>query len=177
MGYEHASLTNGANLLKAVSDMKFRTNLKEGFSQPLCFREQAADISDNIAENIKVKHSYYAISDFVYDSTISSYKKSQYSAPHIDSNTNEQIAFENVIVLAANYYNTNDSYAHLMLDFTGTGKGYYFSGGKIQKITWSKKDTSTPYELFCEDRATPLLINPGKSYIAIINSLDNVTVY
>lgn len=177
MGYEHASLTNGINLTKSVSDMQFRTELKEGFTHPLVFREEFTDISDDVAENITVKHSYYAISELEYDEESNSYKKSQYSAPHIDSNTNEQLRFENVLVLAANYYNTNDSYSHLILDFTGTGNGYYFSGGKIQKIIWSKKDTSTPYTLYCEDGVTPLLLNPGKSYIAIINSLGNVSIY
>lgn len=177
MGYEHASVSNGYSLSKAVSDMKFRTQLKENFKSPLVFREEKIDISSDFASNITVKHSYYAISDFIYDVIAKTYKKSQFSAPHIDSNTERQLEFENILVLSANYYNTNDQYAHLILDFTGTGKGYYFSGGKMQKIIWKKSDVSTPYSLYCEDGVTALLLNPGKSYIAIINSLQNVTIY
>lgn len=176
MGYEHASMTNGEKITKAISDMGFRTTLSENFDKPLNFSQTPVEMIGNDALSLNIKYSYYASSFFSYDESTGLYKKGQYNAPHIDGATNEILTFKNVIVLFATYKNTGDKYNHMILNFTGNGKGLYITDGKVKEIVWTKSDRQTPYKLFEADGSTPLLLNAGKSYIGITNLPTDVTV-
>ncbi len=177
MGYEHASMTNGENLAKAVSDMKMRTEMSEGFSHPLLFAAEDTEFEGNTAKSVSVTYSgNYSRSFFSYDEEAKIYKKGQYGAAHIDANTESTLGFKNVIVLGVSYRDTGDEYHHLVMNFTGTGKGYYVSNGIAKEIVWAKADRQTPYKLFEADGTTPLLLNPGRSYIGFSNGLSSVTI-
>lgn len=176
MGYEHASMTNGENISEAIKNLGFRTEITEGFSQPLIFNKSDLDIDGEPANSVTVTYSFYAQSFFLYDTEKKEYFKGQYGDAHIDANTNETLTFKNIIILGAVYTNTNDSYNHLNLDFTGSGKGYYISNGKAKNIVWKKADRQSQYSLYEEDGVTPLTVNPGKSYIGISNGLSCVTL-
>lgn len=176
MGYEHASMTNGEKLSKAIKDLKFRTELSENFEHPLTFGTKDSDFDGESVVTTEITYSYYAKSYFVYDEELKEYKKGQYNEPHIDANTDAPLSFKNVIILGASYTNTNDSYNHMNLSFTGTGKGYYISNGKLKNIVWKKTDRQSPYSLYEEDGETKLLLNPGKSYIGITNGLSCVSL-
>ena len=49
----------------------------------------------------------------------------------------------------------------------GTGTGYYFTDGKMIKINWSKSERTAKTEYTLED-GTPLVLNPGNTYIQIV---------
>lgn len=177
MGYEHASMTNGENISKAVSDMKFRTEISDGFSHPLSFALEETAFEGNPAKSVTVTYSgNYSKSFFSYDEEEKVYKKGQYGAAHIDANTESTLSFKNVIVFGVSYRDTGDEYHHLVMNFTGTGKGYYISNGIAKEIVWSKADRQTPYKLYEQDGTTPLLLNPGKSYIGFSNGLTSVKI-
>lgn len=176
MGYEHASMTNGENLVKSISDMKFRTTLADDFSHPLNFAKESTRFQGTDAISLQIAFSHYAKSFFSYDENEKVYLKGQFSAPHIDGETGNTLSFKNIIILYAPYKNTGDSYGHLELNFTGNGYGMYISEGQAKSIVWKKYDRQTPYSLYEQDGTTPLLLNPGKTYIGITNSSHDVTV-
>ncbi len=177
MGYEHASMTNGEKLAEAISNMKFRTEIKEDFAHPLNFADSEIDFTGDTANSISISFSgKYSKSFFSYDENIMLYKKGQYGNAHIDAITDETLTFKNIIILGVSYRDTNDEYHHLVMNFEGTGKGYYISNGKAKEIVWSKKDRQTPYKLFEADGETPLLLNPGNSYIGFANGLSTVDI-
>ena len=52
---------------------------------------------------------------------------------------------------------------------TGTGAGTYSVDGTTRDIVWSKPSRTEPYTLYESDGVTPLVVAPGKSYIAVIS--------
>lgn len=180
MGYEHASMTDGAHLASAVEALGYRTEISDGFVQPLRFSEPgdadtAADTGKE-AKSVTVTYSYYAVSYFDYDAENAVYRKGQYGAPHIDQNTGDALTFRNVILLSGDYSSTGDAYNHLNLELVGSGDGYYIADGRCREIVWKKADRETPYALYEKDGETPLRLLPGKSYIGVPDGLSHVEI-
>ncbi len=109
-------------------------------------------------------HGYF--SDFTYDEENAVYLKTHNGNPHMDSNTNTQLAFTNVIVLETPVGVADASADLKSIDVTGTNKsGSYVSQGVLQSITWTKESATDTLKLFDED-GNELFINPGKTYIS-----------
>ena len=177
MGYEHASMTNGEKMAQAVEALGYRTELSEGFTQPLQFAETDAVRNGDKVLSLNVEFSFYAQSFFSYDPVRTAYIKGQYGKVHIDAGTGYPLTFKNILLLSATYRNiAGDEKNRLDLNFTGTGKGYYISNGEKTDIVYKKPDRQTPYRLYEADGETPLLLNPGKTYIGIIGGLSSVTL-
>ncbi len=177
MGYEHASMTDGAKMAQAIDALSYRTELSDGFTQPLRFSENDRALAGSVALSLNVKFSAYAQSFFSYDANRTNYLKGQYGDKHIDANNGYTLSFKNILLLSANYSDiAGDEKHRLNLDFTGSGKGYIFCNGTMTEIVWKKPDRQTQYELFEADGQTPLTLNPGKTYIGIVNGLSAVTV-
>lgn len=176
MGYEHSSMTDGEGLVAGIERKKFRTDIAEDFDQPLHFYEQDTQIEGNAALHVSIPFSSYAQSYLDYDPETKQYLKGQFGAKHIDGETGEQLSFKNGIILFARHYTIQgDEYGRIGIDFTGTGTGYYVTDGKYKAIVWKKADRETPYALYEEDGKTALLLNPGKSYIAIVPQTVDIT--
>ncbi len=169
MGMEHSMMTTGERLVKGIEEKGYRTT--SDFKQPFSFKESVSALEgENVtdAKTIAVEFSYYAKSTFDYDETTGTYLKGQFSAPHIDSNNNAQLAFENVILLYASQGAVkNDEKGRIHVDFIGTGDGIYITNGKSEPIKWSKESRTSSYTLYKADGATELLLNPGKTYVGI----------
>ena len=169
MGMEHSMMTTGERLVKGIEEKGYRTT--SDFKQPFSFKESVSALVGEYvtdAKTVAVEFSYYAKSTFDYDETTGTYLKGQFSAPHIDSNNNAQLAFENVILLYASQGAVkNDEKGRIHVDFIGTGDGIYITNGKSEPIKWSKESRTSSYTLYKADGATELLLNPGKTYVGI----------
>lgn len=169
MGMEHSMMTTGERLVKGIEEKGYRTT--SDFKQPFSFKESVSAIEGEKvtdAKSVSVEFSYYAISTFDYDEATGTYLKGQFKAPHIDSNNNVQLAFENVILLYASQGAVkNDEKGRIHVDFIGTGDGIYITNGKTEPIKWSKESRTSSYTLYKADGVTELLLNPGKTYVAI----------
>ena len=166
MGMEHSMMTTGERLVQGIEQKGYRTT--SDAAQPLSFKTEVSDIDGEPAETVSVEFSYYATSTFEYDDATGTYFKSQFDAPHIDSNIGEQLAFENVLLLyAAQGAVPNDDKGRLYVNFIGDGEGIYITGGKCKNIKWHKDSRTSSYTLYEEDGTTELQLNPGKTYIGI----------
>lgn len=177
MGYEHASMTNGEKMAQAINALGYRTELADGFSQPLKFTSADTPRDGEKVLSLNAEFSFYAQSFFSYDPARTCYIKGQYGKEHIDAGTGYPLSFKNILILSATYRNiAGDEKNRLDLNFTGTGKGYYITNGEKIDIVYKKPDRETPYTLYEADGETPLLLNPGKTYIGITNGLSCVTL-
>lgn len=177
MGTEHSLMTTGELLVKGIEKKGYRT--ESDAKQPLTFalEEQPVDEQATKADYAKLKYSYYATSEFDYDSENGVYLKSQYNDKHIDSNNDTQLSFENVIILYCEQGMVpGDDAGRLWVDFTGDGEGYYMSNGVVKGIKWHKDTRTSIYTLYEQDGQTELVLNPGKSYIGIA-PIDAETVF
>jgi hypothetical protein len=173
MASEHTLMITGEGLAKNIAQKGYRT--ESTASQPLSFHDFETDFEGNTANNIKVPFSLalepnpYALSTFEYNPEKGKYLKSHYNEAHIDGTTGEQLAFENVVILECKQYQIpGDKLLCIASEFVGTGNGKYASNGVIKDITWKKNSRTSIYSLYESDGVTPLLLNPGKSYIAIV---------
>lgn len=180
---EHTLFTDGPALAKAIEGNKYTTVLNEGYTSPLLFLTADLSFTGEQAEYIYIPYSNYAQSYFDYDKESKLYLKGQYlnakssldkhDSPHIDGNTNQQLSFKNILILYVSY-STVDNVGRQALKFTGNGKGYYFSLGKMREICWEKESRTSPYTLYEVDGTTKLLINQGKTYIGMVKPGTNI---
>ncbi|MDO5602619.1 MAG: DUF3048 domain-containing protein, partial [Oscillospiraceae bacterium] len=104
---------------------------------------------------------------FTYDPQNKVYLKSEFSAPQLDEATGTQLAFTNVLVLATQVTLKPDGDC-TEFDFT-SGKGWYFSNGWAEEITWKKGDPDQILKVYGQD-GKELSVNCGKSYIAFVDT-------
>ncbi|NLO36669.1 MAG: hypothetical protein GX112_10000, partial [Clostridiaceae bacterium] len=55
----------------------------------------------------------------------------------------------------------------------GSGPGYYVSGGRYEAITRKKGTTNEPFQ-FQTQSGEPLVMNAGKTYIAIVSDRQTI---
>ena len=169
MGFEHSLMTNGEKIVKGIEYRKYRTDLTENFDSPLDFvplgTSRIPEGGD--ATFLKVVYSGVHRPYFEYNADDGLYYRWQFLGDkHIDNTAGVQLAFTNIIVLYLPTYSTGDSYLHMDVSTTGTGEGYYITGGKYEKITWEKSDEDTPVKLYNE-AGEELLVNRGKTFFQI----------
>lgn len=164
-GYEHSMMTSGLKIKDAVNTLKYGTE----YSSPNAYSfnsEFAINENGELAEKITLVHSNYITVEFMYDMQSKRYLKRSFGSPHLDGSNEEQLAFENVLVLFVKESVVDDE-GRLDIDLTGEGKGYYLSGGKAIDINWSRDKKGDLFNLTYEN--TELLLNPGKTHITLFN--------
>jgi len=107
------------------------------------------------------------------------YYYSEYGDPHVDpANDNAQLCFKNVIIQEADMHThmVNETqkdangYMYYQLE-NASGKGYYLVNGEMTEITWEKDGLTSPTQYF-DANGNALVLNVGKTYIAIVPSED-----
>lgn len=163
-GREHSFFVT-QDSLQAALDAK-STKMQSEITPAFNFADENTATGKD-AVRIDVGFSKYTQSYFIYDSELKKYKKSQYDAPHIDANTGDQVAVDNVFVLFTPIEIIKKYKNGLVEVGLESGKGYYASQGKIQEITWEKGNYGDPI-IYSDASGSPLKVNTGKSWISIV---------
>jgi len=88
--------------------------------------------------------------------------------PHLDRETSEQVAVENVIVqFVAESPIIGDDKSRLEYDLIGSGSGLVFVKGKVIEATWIKEDRDSR-TLFYDTNGDQIKFSPGKFWISIV---------
>ena len=111
--------------------------------------------------------SFYKL-NYVYDETTKRYVRYVNGDAHV-SQTGAALDAKNIILyqLKNTPLSDGENKGRQELSNIGSGTGYYLSDGKMVKINWSKpsRQKKTVYTL--ED-GSPLMLNPGNTYIQIV---------
>ena len=173
MSLEHTMVITGKKLDKAISEIGYRNSAIT--KQPLNFASEEVPIEGKTARKISFPFSIgrtnnpYAVSFFNYDEQSGNYLKGHFGTAHVDGANNRQLAFKNVITLTVDMRPIpGDELGCLKMNFTGIGTGTYSCGGVMKDIVWTRDSKTSSYVLYENDGVTPLTLNPGKSYIAIV---------
>lgn len=172
MSYEHTLVTTGERIANGVAEMGYTTTVSAGFNEPIKPIDWGWGVSLNgeNATHIKVPYRSNTVSEYEYDAATGRYLRYQYNhQPHIDGTTDEQLAFENIIILKLDHRNTGDSYGHLAVSTVGDGEGWYITGGKRIPIRWSKVSQSDAMTI-SDMEGNPIIVNQGKTVINIADS-------
>jgi len=164
---EHTAVTNGANILRAISGCKLSL---EG-ETPSLFTFTATPspslTSGTVCNKIVV---YFSTnnddSTFTYNPETKLYEKSQYGGdPQIDETTGDQVSVKNVVTLFANIVPHGDTTIDAYLNDGGTG--LYASEGKAIDILWTKAGPHAPI-ILTDTNGKVVEVNVGKSYINVV---------
>lgn len=148
----------------------------EGNFDKYNFNEKSIMLSEKysttIAKKINITYNKENTTDYTYDETTKLYLRFKDKEKHIDELDNEQLKTKNIIVLEAPK-NVLDSAGRLFLETIGTGNGIYFTEGEGINIIWSKGSENDRTKFYVNDK--DLYLNPGNTWIQIVDSLSCVT--
>lgn len=163
-GYEHSMMTSGEKLKKAIDGEGYRTTLADSFSCPLAFSDTEFVLEGEKADSITLPHSLYITVDFQYDERANKYFKSSYGKPHVDALSDEQISFENLLVLLVRE-KVLDEEGRIDLSLDEGGEGYYLYGGKYVDVEWSIDDGVFTFT----SEGEVLKLARGKTHVTFFN--------
>lgn len=158
-----------------IEYMGYSTEHYYGFESMFLFHDEVTPLENGETAN-KITTDYsFNHPWFEYHEDDGLYYRFQYNTAHIDGNTNEQLAYENIIVQFA-HYTSIDDHDRQQLDLVGSGTGLYATNGKIIPITWKKSSENAQTKFYTED-GEELVLNPGKTWIAVFesNNTEGVT--
>lgn len=115
--------------------------------------------------------------EWQYDSEISMYKRANGGKPHMDNNTNKQLASTNVIIVFADESVANDGYTggdHMLYKVTGTGKSIVFKNGQAITGRWKKPSASDNMK-FYDSKNKEIELSRGQIWVSILPSENEVT--
>lgn len=175
----HNAYTDGEKLVAAIDHFKYRKEYKEDHKKVLNFREEEADLENGeTANTIHTNFSTYSKPYMTYNAEKKVYERFEYNAPQIDNQAPEDdnvLTFKNVLVLTSHYECINTENDLQELTQVGEGTGYYCTNGKAIPIKWKKENKNAITEYFTEDGKV-LELNPGKTWISIIDDDQNAGV-
>lgn len=180
MSMEHTLMISGKGIDEAIAAKGYRTETNA--LCPLSFGwnySKGTETANHISFPFSIGYNPkpYVTAYFDYDAEKGEYLKGQFNAPHIDGDDNTQLSFKNVVTLTCPMnIIPGDALGCIQVHFTGWGFGTYSVDGTHREIVWKKPDRSSAYSLFEADGETPLLVAPGKTYIALIPTGTNIIV-
>lgn len=164
-GYEYSMMATGSKVLNYMKKANYRLNTESGAL--FTFGEKLGDGAGKTA-SIDVTGTQTVI--FRYDAATGLYTKSNDDwnpeEVHVSYNASGKqvpIKVTNVLVLYASKYMENGT----TCDFTLGGDGVLITGGTSRDITYSNDGTGFS---FSEADGSEMIVNPGKTYICVVNS-------
>lgn len=118
------------------------------------------------AVKITLDYSNYMKPYLTYDETTGLYSRYQYKGIHIDYNTNEPLAFKNVIIQIVKEWDKDKNGYQDMELMDASGDGYYITEGKMIPITWTRNEKERFMMYYTMD-GEPLVLNNGKTFISV----------
>lgn len=163
----HNAFASLKGIMDGIEKKGFRTEYKAGYVSHFTFFGEDTDLSagTNEANKVSLHFSGYTTPYFEYNATDKLYYRFQYGAKHKDSLTGEQLAFKNIIIQFVKEWNIDKNGYQTMDIKDASGRGFYITNGKVELITWKKKEADR-WMRYYNEAGEELTINPGKTYIA-----------
>lgn len=167
-GKEHSVKTTSERMSAALVKSALRTELSKT-QVPFCaFHDPGVLVPANgeAAGLVTIPFSGYNTTTLTWDQTAGLYSKGEYGKPQLDLATGEPLQFTNALILLTSITSFEETILR-QIDLS-QGNGFYVSGGRAEPITWRKGGTHDPF-FFATATGEPLIINTGKTYIAIVS--------
>lgn len=179
---EHTAYTSGAYLKKAIQKAGFETTHREGYwkedrwlftgaSNPVDLTPYSTCVS---AETVDMAGCFpITKSAFRYNAEDGLYYRSIYGSPQKDAVTGNQLAFTNILIESCTWGERGAGYLYFHVLDEGHS-GYYITGGKMIRCTWSRTSDYEPVR-FYDENGEEIIMNTGKTMICICRDCDSFT--
>ena len=111
---------------------------------------------------------------FEYNTADGLYYRYQYGEKHIDRETDEQLAFKNIIIQSVFEKSISDE-DHQDLTLTGEGLGYFITHGKAIEIKW-KRDSDKDVTRYYDKDGNEIELNIGKTFFEYVSTDKTITI-
>lgn len=164
----HNVFTSGSKLQKGAKKLKYsrKQNYKRTAEHFTFNEEDTKPGKGKTAKNVTLPFSTYSTCNLKYDAKKKKYFKYEYGQKHMDTHYKKQLSFKNVIIQFVEESNIDHNGYQTMELSNNSGKGYYITNGKAQKITWKRREAGNEM-VYKSSSGDTLSINPGKTYIAV----------
>ena len=166
------AFTNGDLIRAAITSGGGTTELTHTQRLPFSFIEIDSNelFFGNEANKITIPYPDGKSTELTYDAELGKYIYSKNGVQKVDMLTASNISFNNAFVLFADSVTHETSGgSELILKPTGSGSGYYMTGGTYVSIKWvCDGDSLTLYD----QNDNKLTVNRGTSYIAFMKSTE-----
>ncbi len=174
----HNAFTSPEGINSGIEKKGYRKTYKDGFNGHFKFANPDGDKVILSGTDAAVMKTGYSVDKtwFVYNKETGTYDRFMYKKEHTDAD-NRQLSFENVLFIDMDVKKL-DQKGYLEINTAGSGKGMYFTGGKMEEITW-KNDKATGVPQYTNSKGEELVLNPGKTCVCVIDnsSTKNVSVF
>lgn len=109
-----------------------------------------------------------------YDAETKRYLRSTGGEAHKDLNTNEQLAYRNIVVLFTKEEGPVDTLKHMYYETMGSGNALVFNNGEVTEATW-KKASRTARTTFTDKKGQPVEFARGPIWISIVDNSTQVS--
>lgn len=127
----------------------------------------ADDAGVAVATNVSVPFPHNS-TQFVYNAATGTYDYYEFGSPVVDGDDKQQVTFTNVFLQDCDF-TLLDKNGYMVYNCIGTNVGYYLTGGMVIPVTWVKTTYTGATKFYTLDGAE-LVVNPGKTYIALVPS-------
>ncbi|MDF2616204.1 MAG: hypothetical protein K0Q47_859 [Sedimentibacter sp.] len=171
----HNMYTTVKSIRDEAASYGYRT---EGNFEGYLFNEKPQQLSKNYkdtlsAKNINITYNKNNTTVYEYDENNEVYLRSKDGQKHVDELDNKQLSAKNIIVLETKK-SVLDSSGRLYLGTVGEGRALYITNGEAVEITWSKNKETARTKFYSGNEEIKL--NPGNTWIQVVNYLDNVSI-
>ncbi len=169
-GYEHSLMISGQGI-KALAAHNDYTLAASGVSVPFTFSDAPA-IAGSDATHAVLTYSAYQQVQLIYSKKDNAYYRYQYGTKaHLDAETGEQLNFANVFILFAEQHKIpDDTEGRISVAVSGSGTGYFLTGGKYIPINWTRGEGLTSPFAFTTSDGGKFTVSRGKTFIAVVDS-------
>lgn len=170
--WEHTAMTTGDRIARAIEDAKIdeRSGMTIdsyfNFIPPDEVYLPASGTASAIQFRLSITTTYEG--DFRYDPVTNKYLKYECNREHYDQYYDQQLAFDNVFIVFADFSNRTGTEL-IEVHYQNGGRGVYLSNGRYEEVVWTKGDYATPIEFWRAD-GSPLPVNTGQSIICVARS-------
>lgn len=169
---EHNAMIHGSQAV-AYAENNYETKHADGYDTTygLMFSDDAVKQCTKDSTDFTVQYLSSTTTEFKYDAEKNCYHAFMNGNEYIDrqsygdSSDDASIDLANVIILKVPY-TVVDKSAHKDMELTGSGTGFFATGGKYVEINWTRADRADSFHYTLTD-GTPLALSVGKTYICI----------
>ena len=174
---EHCKYSSGSLIGDAVEELGINKASKSKTETFFKFAslEESVSPSGGAASKVVFRYSNNAYDgDFRYDEATKTYLKYQRNDAQLDvgeGSDNTQLAFKNVLVLFAEINPIPGTANPVLMDivYENGGKGYFFTDGRYEEITWTKSSHTNNFS-FKKSDGTELILNAGKTMLSVVSN-------
>ncbi len=172
VAYEHTLYTNVARLRETLARHGHEAPVSLSgwhFASPAITAPAGASVA-----HVEVPFSKWATCSYRYDARLGAYRRFQQGEPHLDRETGRQYTAENVIIQFVEMwegpyvgYKDGSGTNLLVQKLTGEGRCIVLRGGVVTNGRWVRGERHALTQ-WLDDSGQPILLNPGRTWIAVV---------